>query len=444
MTIMKRSIFLLALIIASTTWAQKYRNFNVFKKSEIETNNERIALVIANSDYDYGKLDKPVEEAQQMVEALAAQGYDVEVGYNLDQAGMKQTIINFSRKFGQYKSGIVYFAGHGFQIDGENYLVPTDTPQTDVLFELKSSLINLNYVFEAINDPDKPKLVVLDACRNNPFKANLPSAYRSGDIPGFAKVKARDNSEVLFSTAPGTKVSDENPFTRILSEEIMAGGCFDDVARRANKRIQELDPNQMITKEGFLEDKLCFGPLEEKNKPEPKVEPVVEEEKDKPSPQNDQVALEEALSWMQGKMDGIKFSRYYDEGMLARDYRRSYNYSMEYDLETCKVTITENEVYVQMRNSTKNDYDHDAVYEFDLSDIGSIEYEESYDRNYFVIKTYNSQDAIKKTNWWDNVSQLKELRIQHNALGDLEGAPERFIKAFEDARQMCGAKSEKY
>lgn len=446
---MKRLLF--TFVVLSTMGmglhAQKYRNFNVFKETKLETNNDRIALVIANAEYDHGKLDKPVVEAEQMVEALVAQGFDVEVGYNLDHDTMEQTVINFARKYPSYKSGLVYYAGHGFQMEGENYLVPVDTPQSETAFELKTALVNVDFIFEAINDPAKPKLVIMDACRNNPFKDRLSSKFRSADQSGFSEIKHLLNSMMLFSTGPGTKISDDNPFTKILSEEIKKGGCFDDIVRRANGRIRKTNPTQMITIKGFLQEEYCFGQPKKKEEPV-KPSPVVDKGEDKKGGNDaiqDKEALREALSWMQGKLKEISYYRYYDNGMLSRNYSRHSNYSMEYDVDACTVTITEVQKYVEDRSSTRNDTETTLTYEFNLGDIGSIEIEDKWDGKNYVIKGYNGQDVIKQTTSYSSTKTIKnEISLRFSRLGELEGAPERFVKAFTDAMSFCGAKKEKY
>ena len=445
---MKHLITLLFLMTFITINAQKTRNFNVFKENKIEINNDKIALIIANSDYDIGKLDKPVEEAEYLIKALEKQGYDVQIGYNLDLTNMKKTIIEFSKKFNSYKSGIVYYAGHGFQIDGENYLVPTDTPQTDVLFELKSSLVNVDYVFEAINDPKKSKIIILDACRNNPFKDKLASSYRGLEDNGFSEIKPQINSEILFSTAAGTKVNDDNPFTRIFSEEIIIGGCYEDILRRTNARIREENPRQVIATMGFLEDKICFG---EKKKEVPTTTVVVKDNKGTSNSVNviSKDDLEEAFAWLQGKMGGIKYSGYFNMGALSKNYWKKYSYKLEYNASTCRVNVIETESYIEDRNSVKNDSEYEVKYDFDLSEISIVLSEDSnlYGQKQFTIKTVNSQKSIKKSPKysWDKETQIDKLLIYYNELGDLKDQPERFVKAFNDAVNMCGGgKKEKY
>jgi len=447
---MKQFITFLLLIAFVAVNAQKTRNFNVFKENKIESNNDKIALVIANSDYDIGKLDKPVEEAEYLIKALEKQGYDVQIGYNLDQANMKKAIIEFSKKFNSYKSGMVYYAGHGFQIDGENYLVPTDTPQTDVMFELKSSLVNVDYVFEAINDPKKPKIIILDACRNNPFKDKLASSYRGLEDNGFSEIKAQINSEILFSTAAGTKVNDNNPFTRIFSEEIIVGGCYDDILRRTNTRVRKENPRQILATMGFLEDKICFG---EEKKEEPVIPVVVNNnsnQKISTSKTTDDNAgeLEDALAWLKGKISGIVYYKYYSTGALSKNFYRESKYKIEYDTDKCEMTIFEDDSYVEDRTSARNDRVSNITYSFNLSDISTIELDEdSYNGKNFKIKTYNNNKAIHKVSagWASQTINLDEFSIKFTNLGDLEDQPERFIKAFNDAVKMCGGgKKEKY
>lgn len=444
---MKHLVLVLLICCVMPLQAQEYRNFNVFKKGKNAIKNEKIALVIANGEYQHGRLEKPVPEAQNIVEALTAKGYDVEVGYNLDQAAMKQTIINFSRQFTQYKSGIVYYAGHGFQIAGANYLVPTDTPQTDNLFELKSALVELDYVFEAIDDMDKPKLVILDACRNNPFKERLAAAYRSADDNGFSEIRPQINGKVLFSTGPGTKVSDDNPFTRMLSEEIQMGGCLDDITRRLNRRIREADPTQIITERGqTLDPELCFGMPP---KPDPKPDPI-DPTPPNPGPNNgggvDVTQVEDALSWLQGRFTEVRYSRYYRTGMLSHNYTRSYDYKLDYNAANCQLVLEVTNSYVEDRSSLRNDTKRKNRYTMKLSDISSVEWKEGYSGNHaFVIKTYNGQELIKEESLdYEHTSMVNELTLDYSTLGDLGDEYQRILNAFNDALAGCGAKKEKY
>lgn len=446
---MKNFITFLLLLAFVGVNAQKTRNFNVFKENKIESNNDKIALVIANSNYDIGKLDKPVEEAEYLIKALEKQGYDVQIGYNLDHVNMKKAIIEFSKKFNSYKSGVVYYAGHGFQIEGENYLVPTDTKQTDILFELKSSLVNVDYVFEAINDPNKPKIIILDACRNNPFKDKLASSYRGLEDNGFSEVKAQINSEILFSTAAGTKVNDDNPFTRIFSEEITIGGCYDDILRRTNSRVRKENPRQILATMGFLEDKICFGEEKKVNA----VTPTVVSNNNNNNNSDKLIAknsndLEETLAWMQGKMSGISYYKYYNTGALSKNYYRESKYKMEYNADKCKLIILEEDSYVEDRNSVRNDRVSTITYSFNLSDISIIKInEENYEGKSYIIKSYNSKKAIHKVSagWASQTIDLDDFTLKYSKLGDLKDQPERFVKAFNEAVKMCGGgKEEKY
>jgi len=436
-----KHLFTFILIVAFTlTNAQTKRNFNVFKKSDKGGNNERIALVIANSNYDIGKLEKPVTEAKYLVEALEEQGYDVEVGYNLDQATMRKIIIEFSKKFGSYKSCIVYYAGHGFQIEGKNYLVPIDTPQANSPFELKDALLEVNYILEAINDPNKSKIIILDACRNNPFKENIASSYRGLDDDGFSKIKAQINSEIIFSTGPGMKVNDDNPFTKILSEEIKNGGCYDDIKRKLNKRVREANSRQIVTTMGFLEEEICFGtekPVVIANNENPNNQSHNDNKNDVKRDYTDE--LIETLEWLKGKLVDIKYDKYFRTGALSHNYSVSYSYKLEYNVNTCTLKFIENYSFIEDRNSIRNDRKEENTYELKLSDISSIEV--VYDS--FVIKTINNKKAIHKKGRYEY--ELDEFTIKYDELGDLKDHPERFVKAFTDAVNMCGGgKKEKY
>jgi len=264
-----RIIYLLAFIITipfllcgqSDVAEVNYRNW--VRKSN--SNKDKLALVIGNSEYMYGgRLVEPSDDAKIIAEALQNKGYDVEIGYNLDRKNLYEAIKTFAVKFENYNSALIYYAGHGFQIAGENYLIPVDAkPENEI--EAHEQCINVESFFRAANQPDKPKIIILDACRNNPFS----SATRSTGN-GIGSVQSMLNAKIIFSTAKNTVVQDDNPFTEIFSQQIEAGGCISAILGRVSKEVRKVNPNQLIWQEGLLEEDICFGESqlesEEKNK----------------------------------------------------------------------------------------------------------------------------------------------------------------------------------
>jgi uncharacterized caspase-like protein len=197
----------------------------------------RVALVIGNGDYgdEIGKLKNPTNDATLMAETLRGLGFEVSLVENADQKDMKRAIREFGQKLrgtGSDGIGLFYYAGHGVQIDGENYLLPIGAQieaEGDVELEAVSAtsvLSQMQYAGNSVN------LVFLDACRNNPLTRNFRSGTR-----GLARVDAPRGSFVGYSTAPGDVSTDgdndNSPYTLALVDAIKQPGTSIEEAHRA-------------------------------------------------------------------------------------------------------------------------------------------------------------------------------------------------------------------
>lgn len=163
---------------------------------------KRVALVIGNSRYRLAPLRNPVNDARDIAAALNSLGFEVMLVENAGLRGMEEAIDRFSKK----ANGAVaffFYAGHGVQVNGENYLIPIGADmddEGDVRYEAVSAgrvLDNLRYSDSLLN------IVVLDACRDNPFVRSFRSTTR-----GLASVDAPRGSIIAFSTAPGDVAAD--------------------------------------------------------------------------------------------------------------------------------------------------------------------------------------------------------------------------------------------
>ncbi len=167
---------------------------------------KRLAIVIGNSDYQYGgSLDNPVNDARSMEEILKAVGFDVIKYENLDQKIMRQAIDNFGTLLKNYDIGLFFFAGHGIQAKGFNYLIPVDatlTSETDVEYNCVRADRVLGKMESAENQTN---IVILDACRNNPFER---SWTRAPTGKGLAFMNAPTGSLIAYATSPGNTASD--------------------------------------------------------------------------------------------------------------------------------------------------------------------------------------------------------------------------------------------
>jgi hypothetical protein len=193
---------------------------------------QRVALVIGNSSYqNAAQLANPGNDAQSMAEFLNAAGFEVISATNLTQNDMVRVVQDFSAKVaarGPNTVAMVYYAGHGVQLEGENYLIPIDAKVASPTELVNDSLrlVDVMATLEAI--PSRVRIVMLDACRNNPF----PSVVDAGR--GLAIVDAPNGSIVGYSTAPGTEAQDgsdgHSPYT----------SAFLRLARQPNLPIEQL------------------------------------------------------------------------------------------------------------------------------------------------------------------------------------------------------------
>lgn len=192
----------------------------------------RIALVIGNSAYQsVPQLPNPTNDARHMAEFLKSARFEVITARDLTQNEMRRTIGEFARKVanrGPDTIALVYYGGHGLQVDGDNYLVPVDAnikQEADVPLQTLR-LADLMNALAAV--PSKTRIVMLDACRNNPFSELNKTGGR-----GLAIVDAPNGSIVSYATAPGSEAEDgegrNSPYT----------SAFLTVAREAGMPIEQ-------------------------------------------------------------------------------------------------------------------------------------------------------------------------------------------------------------
>jgi len=163
----------------------------------------RTALVIGNSAYPTAPLKNPVNDATDMAAALKRLGFDVTLLTDATMRQMEEAVRAFGLKLRGGGIGLFYFAGHGVQVAGENYLVPVNAAiQSEGA--VKSGSLNAGLVLAKMEDAGNgPNVVILDACRNNPFARSFRSAEA-----GLARMDAPTGSLIAYATAPGHVASD--------------------------------------------------------------------------------------------------------------------------------------------------------------------------------------------------------------------------------------------
>ena len=166
-----------------------------------QTKPYRLALIVGNSDYQkQGDLsNNPINDANDLAKALKELGFEVILRTNANQKEMTSALEEFSGKFRQGGIALFFYAGHGIQVDGENYLISVDAKleaKADVVYETLPVGKVLGRMEDAGNEVN---IIILDACRNNPFGRNWT---RSIDR-GLAQVTAPTGSFIAYATAPG-------------------------------------------------------------------------------------------------------------------------------------------------------------------------------------------------------------------------------------------------
>jgi hypothetical protein len=164
----------------------------------------RIALVIGNGAYTNAPpLKNPPNDARDMAATLKELGFEVASGININQREMKALIRDFGQKLKTGGAGLFYYAGHGVQSKGRNYLIPVEADiQSEA--EVEDAGVDVNLVLNYMDDAQNSlNIVILDACRNNPFGRSFRSASN-----GLAQVDAPTGTLIAYATAPGRVASD--------------------------------------------------------------------------------------------------------------------------------------------------------------------------------------------------------------------------------------------
>ncbi|WP_245482600.1 caspase domain-containing protein [Mesorhizobium sp. M7A.F.Ca.ET.027.03.2.1] len=191
----------------------------------------RVALVIGNGTYaEAGTLANPVNDALDIADKLRSIGFEVIEGNDLGKRELERSIGAFSDALQGAGVGLFYYAGHGLQVDGRNYIVPVDA-RLDVPVKLQLEAVPIDEVLDIMEQQTKVSLVFLDACRNNPFARSLSrtATTRSAKaLAGLAQFDSTRGSFIAFSTAPGAVAMDgsgrNSPFAAALLRHIAEPG----------------------------------------------------------------------------------------------------------------------------------------------------------------------------------------------------------------------------
>ncbi|TIL39537.1 MAG: tetratricopeptide repeat protein [Mesorhizobium sp.] len=214
---LRRCGFVAALMLASVA---------TFDASAVE---RRVAFVIGNSDYqEISALKNPAKDVVDVSNTFRSAGFDVFVASNLTKLQFEEQFRNYLAAVDGAEVAVVYYSGHGFQIGGENFLIPVDASLKDAA-DVEVQAIKLNDVLQQMRSKSKIQVIILDACRNNPFPRKdywLRDQLLTASGTGLAQIRSSLNTLIAFATEPGAVAfdgaGDLSPFSLAFSRRALA------------------------------------------------------------------------------------------------------------------------------------------------------------------------------------------------------------------------------
>ena len=276
---------------------------------------KRVALVVGNSAYkNVPRLPNTARDAALIASMLKDAAFDVVTGLDLDVGGMRKALRDFGARARDADIAIVYYAGHGIEMDGNNYLIPTNALlQTDG--DVLDEAISMDRVLFAVEPVKRLRLIILDACRDNPFAKTMKRTVASRGIGrGLAKVEpTTPNTMIAFAAKAGSTASDgdgENgPFARAIVAHLPEPGLD---LRLAFGLVRD----DVLKNTGYQQEPYVYGSLGGDRMPLVPAKPVVTAPQPN-NPQND-VRKDYELALQLGTRDGWNaFLVQYPDGFYA-------------------------------------------------------------------------------------------------------------------------------
>ncbi len=236
-------VFIIATNMAGSTTSEK----RVIKMGSTMFE-KRLALVIGNSVYGETNLKNPVNDANLIEGTLKNLGFEVIKRINASKTDMENAIKMFSKKLPDYNVTLFYYAGHGIQVEGMNYLIPVDAVMKEKT-DCKWEAISVNYIVEEFEKyPDNTNIVILDACRNNPF-----ISWERGGETGFKAISPASGTIISFATSEGAAASDgqgaNGLFTEELVKQMIISQPIESVFKKTRVQVEKRSKNAQSPQE---------------------------------------------------------------------------------------------------------------------------------------------------------------------------------------------------
>lgn len=202
-------VVLFALSTFAAMAAEINRNINVAAATE-----KRVALVIGNGKYPGTPLKNPANDARDMAAALRKIGFEVIERTDVTQKEMNRAIIQFGNKVTAETVALFFYAGHGMQVRGKNYIIPIDA-QIETENSVRAEAVDMDTVLDQLS-VSPLNVVILDACRNNPFERRFRSVGG-----GLAQMEAPKGTLIAYATSPGRVASDGDGRNGLYTQELL-------------------------------------------------------------------------------------------------------------------------------------------------------------------------------------------------------------------------------
>jgi Caspase domain len=222
----------------NTTDGRNLQVQSALNSSASVNRNQRVALVIGNGAYKDAPLTNPVNDARAISTALQEAGFTVILRENTDQRGMLSAMREFGDKLRSGGTGLFYYAGHGMQIKGRNYLIPVGA-NVEREDEVAYSAVDAQAVLDKMEAAgNATNIMILDACRNNPFTRSSRSSQG-----GLAQMDAPVGTLVAFATSPGAVASDGTGANGLYTQHLLTamrqqGSKVEDVFKQVRANVR--------------------------------------------------------------------------------------------------------------------------------------------------------------------------------------------------------------
>jgi len=230
--------------------------FYLFLQVDPAFADRRVALVIGNSEYEHVPvLGNPANDASDVADELGRLGFSVTKLLNANFGEFRKAIKSFNAQVEDAEIGLIYYAGHGMELGGENWLIPIDA-EVKTELDLSNEAVSLKTIMQSVGHASELGLVILDACRDNPFAAKMLRAKLTRSVGrGLARVEPASNVLVAYAAKDGTTALDgdgarNSPYTAALLKNLRIRGLEvgklfrnvrDDVMAATSRRQQPFE-----------------------------------------------------------------------------------------------------------------------------------------------------------------------------------------------------------